>query len=90
MVTVLLKYIDHLLQFCINIAIYVFYISYYAGIMLNNFNDPLCSKLCWHNRRVPVRDQQHHIIWLQSEHEVTLQNNQFLWSKSEWLLYIKT
>ena len=21
--------------------------------MLNTFIDPLCSKLCWHNRRVP-------------------------------------
>ena len=21
--------------------------------MLNAFNDQLCSKLCWHNRRVP-------------------------------------
>ena len=25
------------------------------------FNDPLCSKLCWHNRRVPTPE----------EHEVT-------------------
>ena len=28
--------------------------SYYAGIMLNAFSDPLCSKLCWHNRLVPI------------------------------------
>ena len=23
--------------------------------MLNAFSDLLCSKLCWHNRRVPIR-----------------------------------
>ena len=38
----------------LNIAINIsFTISYYAGIMLNAFNDPLGSKLCWHNRWVP-------------------------------------
>ena len=31
------------------------YISYYAGIMLNAFNDYLLYlKLCWHNRRDPM------------------------------------
>ena len=43
---------------CRNIAINPFYIinfiSYYASIMLNVFSDPLCSKLCWHNRRVLI------------------------------------
>ena len=34
----------------INMAIYLFYIF---PIMLNAFNDPLRSKLCWYNRRVP-------------------------------------
>ena len=42
-----LEYINHLLQFVENI-------SYYAGIMLNAFNDLLCLKLCWHNRLVPT------------------------------------
>ena len=39
-----------------NIAVDVFYIiiSYYAGIMLNVFNDALCSKLCLHNRQVHI------------------------------------
>ena len=49
MVTVLLEYIDHSLKFpqMLNIAINInFTISCYAGIMLNAFNDPLCSKLC--------------------------------------------
>ena len=27
--------------------------SPYASIMLNAFRDLLCSKLCWHNQRVP-------------------------------------
>ena len=44
MVTVVLEYIDHSLQVSI--------IPYYAGIMLNAFNDPLCSKVCWYNIRV--------------------------------------
>ena len=47
--TVLLEYIDHSLQFAI-IAINLFYIF---PVMLNAFNDPLCSKFCWHNRQVP-------------------------------------
>ena len=49
---VLLEYIDHSLTIFhkrINIAIYLFYIF---PIMLNAFNDPLRSKLCWYNRRV--------------------------------------
>ena len=44
--TVLLEYIDRSLQFSkmLNIAINInFTISHYAGIMLNTFNDPLCS-----------------------------------------------
>ena len=37
----------------LNIAIKIYFtISYYASIMFNVFNDPLCSKLCWHNGRV--------------------------------------
>ena len=52
--TVLLEYIDNSLQM-FNIAINIYFtLLYYAGIMLNAFNDPLCSKLCWHNRRVPT------------------------------------
>ena len=54
--TVLLEYIDyHNFLQMLNIAINVYFIlPYYAGIMLNAFNDTLCSKLCWHNRRVPI------------------------------------
>ena len=38
---------------CMNIAINLFYIfPINAGIMLNAFNDPLCSKLCMHNRGI--------------------------------------
>ena len=32
-----------------------FTLPYYAGIMLNAFNDPLYSKLCWRNRRVLIK-----------------------------------
>ena len=28
--------------------------AYYAGIMLNAFNNLLCSKLCWHKRPGPT------------------------------------
>ena len=51
MMTVLLEYIDRSQHFSqmLNIAILHF------PIMLNAFNDPLCSKLCWHNRRVPTK-----------------------------------
>ena len=52
-VTVLLEYIDRSLQFpqMFNIAINIYFtLPYYAGIMLNTFNDPLCSKLYWYNR----------------------------------------
>ena len=38
-----------------NIAINIYFtLPYYAGIMLNAFNDLLCSKLCWriYNRQV--------------------------------------
>ena len=45
--TVQLEYTNHLLQFSK-------LFSYYAGIMLNAFSDLLCSKLCWHNRLVPI------------------------------------
>ena len=38
----------------LNIAINIcFTLPCYAGIMLNPFNDPLYSRLCFHNRRVP-------------------------------------
>ena len=58
-VTVLLEYIDCLLIFftklMFDIVINVYFtLPYYAGIMLNAFNDPLCSKLCWHDRWVPI------------------------------------
>ena len=36
-----------------NITINIYFeLSYYAGIILNAFHDPSCSKLCWHNRWV--------------------------------------
>ena len=53
--TVLLECIDLSLQFPqkLNIAIKMYFtLPYYAGIMLNAFNDSLCLKLCWHHRRV--------------------------------------
>ena len=53
-VTVLLEYINHSLQFpqMLDIAINIhFTLPYYASVMLNAFNDLLCSKLCWHNSR---------------------------------------
>ena len=44
----------------LDVAINIYFtLPYYAGIMFNAFNDLyilcsiLCSKLCWHNRRVP-------------------------------------
>ena len=46
--TVLLDYIDRLCNFpqMLNIAIFIYFtLPYHAGIMLNIFNDPLCSKL---------------------------------------------
>ena len=45
--TVQLEHINQLQQFFKNT-------SYYAGIILNAFSDLLCSKLCWHNRLVPI------------------------------------
>ena len=57
MMTVLLEYIDHSLQFplTLDLAINIYFtLPYYAGIMLIAFNDLLYSKLCWHNRRVPA------------------------------------
>ena len=59
MMTVLLEYIDYSLHFpqTLNIAINInLTTSYHAGIMVNVFNDPLCLKLCWHNRRIPICD----------------------------------
>ena len=39
----------------LNIAINIYFtLPCYAGITLNAFNDPLCSKLRWHNRQVPT------------------------------------
>ena len=55
--TILLEYIiihynfTQILNNTINIY---FVLPYYAGIMLNAFNDPLFSKLCWHNWWVPT------------------------------------
>ena len=41
----------------LNIAINIYFIlPFYVGVMLNAFNDPLHSKLCWHNRWVPTKD----------------------------------
>ena len=59
--TVLLEYIDRSLQFSIklmlNIAINIcFTLPYYVSIILNAFNNPVCSKLCWHNSRVPTHN----------------------------------
>ena len=53
--TVLLEYIDFCcnLHKCRNIVISIYIISYYAGIKLNAFSDPLYSKLYWDNRWVP-------------------------------------
>ena len=51
--TVLLEYIDRSLQFSTNAINVYFILPYYAGIMHNAFNNPLCSKLRWHNRWVP-------------------------------------
>ena len=52
--TVLLEYINFIaiLHKCINIAIMYLTHSCYVGIMLNAFNDPLCSKLYWNNGQV--------------------------------------
>ena len=38
---------------CAFYANFVATFAYYAGIMLNAFALPLCSKLCWHNRLKP-------------------------------------
>ena len=57
MMTVLLEYIDCSLHFppMRNITINIYFtLPYYADIMLNAFNDPLCSKSCWHNQWVPT------------------------------------
>ena len=48
--TVQLEYIDCWLKICYSCILNT---SYNAGIMLNTFIDPLCSKSCRHNRRVP-------------------------------------
>ena len=57
--TVLLEYIvivhynfPQMLNSAININ---FTVPYCARIMLNAFNDRLCSELCWHNRWVPIK-----------------------------------
>ena len=50
--TILLEYIIIHYNFTqmLNNTIYIYFaLPYYAGIMLNAFNDPLFSKLCWHN-----------------------------------------
>ena len=36
-------------------------LSYYASIMLDAFNNLLCSKLCWHNRPGPIC----YSVWLE-------------------------
>ena len=41
--TVLLEYIDCSVQFYTNATNIYFVLPYYAGIMVNAFNDPLCS-----------------------------------------------
>ena len=50
--TVLLEYVDNLLQFSTNVNIPIkiyFTLFYYVGIMFYGFGD----LLCWHNRWVP-------------------------------------
>ena len=37
-------------------------LAYYAGIMLNAFATPLCSKLSWHNRLKPALGLVHILI----------------------------
>ena len=54
--TVLLDYIDRLLQM-LNITINIYFaLPYYVDIMLHAFNDPLYLRLCRHNihRWVPA------------------------------------
>ena len=65
--TVQLEYNNHLLNFpqMLNIAINIYFtLAYYAGIMLYAFNcnNPLCSKLCWHNRRVPIANANRKVL----------------------------
>ena len=55
--TVLLEYkiVHYNFLQMLNITINTYFtLRSYADIMLNAFNDPLCSKLCWHNRWVPT------------------------------------
>ena len=41
------------MHFCLQ---YHNYSAYYASIMLDAFRHLLCSKLCWHNKLVPIDD----------------------------------
>ena len=57
LLTALLEYIDLILQlsfFQQEFTLSYKHLTYYAGIMLNAFRYLLCSKLCQHNRRVPI------------------------------------
>ena len=45
----------------LNIAVNVYFtLPCYSGIMLNAFNDPLCSKLHWYNRQVLIDGE---LLW---------------------------
>ena len=48
----LIDYIDHM-HFVVTF-IHELNPTYYASIMLDAFNNLLCSKLCWHNRPGPT------------------------------------
>ena len=60
LLTALLEYIDLILQMSFFQQEFILshkYLTYYAGIMLNAFRYLLCSKLCQHNRRVPIEQE---------------------------------
>ena len=46
-------YIDHFVVIFLQCMDIKLNLSYYASIMLDAFQDLLCSKLCWHNRPGP-------------------------------------
>ena len=59
------------------------HISYHTGIMFNAFNDPLCSILCWHNRRVPIWN--HHFLYRKI---ISTINRGFQFVLLSWLLWV--
>ena len=46
-------YIDHFVVIFLHCMDIKLNLSYFASIMLDAFEDLLCSKLCWHNRPGP-------------------------------------